>query len=188
MVLSVNSWWLRIITKLSHDCRRTQPGTFFLKNRFLLLASSTMNAIISLCHFCELHGPKILFCTQTLRPQEPGDADAEENGGTSAASRERVSSLSERLKSVSLAQGCGLATGEPSSTPPAKLASTPKDTTKDHAKVLCEVKIRTDQRSIATSLVPLLRLYIKKKKKKVLWFHCFQFLKPLICLCMFWFF
>ncbi|KAK3612240.1 hypothetical protein CHS0354_039522 [Potamilus streckersoni] len=29
-----------------------------------------MNAIISLCHFCELHGPKILYCTQPLHPQE----------------------------------------------------------------------------------------------------------------------
>lgn len=26
-----------------------------------------MNAIISLCHFCELHGPSVVFCTQTFR-------------------------------------------------------------------------------------------------------------------------
>uniref|UniRef100_A0A1Q3FI03 Folliculin n=1 Tax=Culex tarsalis TaxID=7177 RepID=A0A1Q3FI03_CULTA len=26
-----------------------------------------MNAIIALCHFCEAHGPGLLFCTQTLR-------------------------------------------------------------------------------------------------------------------------
>jgi len=110
-----------------------------LKNNFLRLPSSTMNAIISLCHFCEVHGPQILFCTQTLRPQEPGEVEAKENGGLSAASRERVSSLSERLKSVSLAQGCGLATGDSGATPPAKFTSTPKDTTKDHAKVVCEV-------------------------------------------------
>lgn len=25
-----------------------------------------MNAIIALCHFCELHGPSILFCTQVM--------------------------------------------------------------------------------------------------------------------------
>ncbi|KAK3759608.1 hypothetical protein RRG08_016346 [Elysia crispata] len=40
-----------------------------------------MNAIISLCHFCELHGPKILYCTQPFRPQEPlkppGNEDVE---------------------------------------------------------------------------------------------------------------
>lgn len=30
-----------------------------------------MNALISFCHFCELHGPRILLCTQTL----PKDAD-----------------------------------------------------------------------------------------------------------------
>lgn len=26
-----------------------------------------MNAIIALCHFCEAHGPRTVFCTQTLR-------------------------------------------------------------------------------------------------------------------------
>ncbi|XP_052896199.1 uncharacterized protein LOC128303316 isoform X3 [Anopheles moucheti] len=26
-----------------------------------------MNAIIALCHFCEVHGPGAIFCTQTLR-------------------------------------------------------------------------------------------------------------------------
>ncbi len=29
-----------------------------------------MNAIVSLCHFCELHGPSILFCTQAFHPEE----------------------------------------------------------------------------------------------------------------------
>ena len=37
-----------------------------------------MNAIISLCHFCELHGPKILYCTQPFRPQEPRPPENEE--------------------------------------------------------------------------------------------------------------
>ncbi|RUS79816.1 hypothetical protein EGW08_012415 [Elysia chlorotica] len=37
-----------------------------------------MNAIISLCHFCELHGPKILYCTQPFRPQEPKPPGTEE--------------------------------------------------------------------------------------------------------------
>ena len=29
-----------------------------------------MNAVISLCHFCEVHGPSILFCTQAFHPEE----------------------------------------------------------------------------------------------------------------------
>ena len=128
-----------------HTCER---ATFVLqKISFLRLLSSTMNAIISLCHFCELHGPKILFCTQTLRPQEPGDPEAEENGGMSAVSRERVSSLSERLKSVSLAQGLALATGESGSIQPVTLTSTPKDATKDHAKIMCEVILNINNRN-----------------------------------------
>ncbi|XP_060071477.1 folliculin-like [Ylistrum balloti] len=35
-----------------------------------------MNAIISLCHFCELHGPQVLFCTQPNHPQELGSGDS----------------------------------------------------------------------------------------------------------------
>lgn len=30
---------------------------------------STMNAVVSLCHFCELHGPSVLISTQTCRSQ-----------------------------------------------------------------------------------------------------------------------
>jgi len=30
-----------------------------------------MNAIIALCHFCEQHGPRVLFCTQPFHEQEP---------------------------------------------------------------------------------------------------------------------
>lgn len=29
-----------------------------------------MNAIVALCHFCEIHGPKVLFCTQPYHPEE----------------------------------------------------------------------------------------------------------------------
>ncbi|CAN0012848.1 unnamed protein product [Lampetra planeri] len=31
-----------------------------------------MNAIVALCHFCELHGPRTLFCTQALHSAHPG--------------------------------------------------------------------------------------------------------------------
>ncbi|CAL1546523.1 unnamed protein product [Lymnaea stagnalis] len=51
-----------------------------------------MNAIISLCHFCELHGPKILYCTQPFRPQEPNNLDGDEAEGN----------ISHRLKSTSV--------------------------------------------------------------------------------------
>lgn len=30
----------------------------------------TMNAIIALCHFCEFHGPSVLFCTQVILENE----------------------------------------------------------------------------------------------------------------------
>ncbi|XP_076045111.1 folliculin isoform X2 [Oratosquilla oratoria] len=42
-----------------------------------------MNAIVSLCHFCELHGPSVVFCTQAFRDlptlQENPTADKEES-------------------------------------------------------------------------------------------------------------
>lgn len=53
-----------------------------------------MNAIISLCHFCELHGPKVIFCTQPLHPEEkssPVDQDGEVGADGIAAPR-RMSS------------------------------------------------------------------------------------------------
>ncbi|KAK5922184.1 hypothetical protein CgunFtcFv8_019471 [Champsocephalus gunnari] len=30
-----------------------------------------MNALVALCHFCELHGPRTLFCTEALHPPSP---------------------------------------------------------------------------------------------------------------------
>lgn len=35
-----------------------------------------MNAVIALCHFCELHGPSILFCTQAFHASPPPSAAA----------------------------------------------------------------------------------------------------------------
>ncbi|XP_071966013.1 folliculin-like isoform X2 [Antedon mediterranea] len=32
-----------------------------------------MNAVMALCHFCELHGPSILFCTQAFHAADPQD-------------------------------------------------------------------------------------------------------------------
>ncbi|XP_008320866.1 folliculin isoform X2 [Cynoglossus semilaevis] len=48
-----------------------------------------MNALVALCHFCELHGPRTLFCTEALHPPSPssqpgvpaaGDRDGEREG------------------------------------------------------------------------------------------------------------
>uniref|UniRef100_A0A668VBH2 Folliculin n=1 Tax=Oreochromis aureus TaxID=47969 RepID=A0A668VBH2_OREAU len=50
-----------------------------------------MNALVALCHFCELHGPRTLFCTEALHPpspspssqagaQVPGDRDGDRDG------------------------------------------------------------------------------------------------------------
>lgn len=36
-----------------------------------------MNAIVSICHFCELHGPNVVFCTQAFRDLLDLDALAE---------------------------------------------------------------------------------------------------------------
>ncbi len=30
-----------------------------------------MNALVALCHFCELHGPRTLFCTEAVHPPSP---------------------------------------------------------------------------------------------------------------------
>uniref|UniRef100_A0A8B9KC66 Folliculin n=1 Tax=Astyanax mexicanus TaxID=7994 RepID=A0A8B9KC66_ASTMX len=49
-----------------------------------------MNALVALCHFCELHGPRTLFCTEAVHPPAPsppqpgsallGDREAEREG------------------------------------------------------------------------------------------------------------
>lgn len=50
-----------------------------------------MNAIISLCHFCELHGPKVLFCTQPLHLEEKsGDSDGDPGGEGTVQTRRVV--------------------------------------------------------------------------------------------------
>ncbi|KAG9465613.1 hypothetical protein GDO78_017991, partial [Eleutherodactylus coqui] len=62
-----------------------------------------MNAIVALCHFCELHGPRTLFCTEALHlplPQGaacgnslgPGEQGEEEEGGIQMSSRIRCHS------------------------------------------------------------------------------------------------
>ncbi|XP_072316804.1 folliculin [Eucyclogobius newberryi] len=59
------------------------------------LVPRQMNALVALCHFCELHGPRTLFCTEALHPPSPsapsqlglalGDSDREGEGLTMRA-------------------------------------------------------------------------------------------------------
>lgn len=54
------------------------------------MSSVKMNALVALCHFCELHGPRTLFCTEALHPPSPsapsqaglalGEQDADRDG------------------------------------------------------------------------------------------------------------
>lgn len=51
-----------------------------------------MNAIISLCHFCEVHGPQVLFCTQPLHPLERSTS-TDSDDTTTAGRKGRSSSI-----------------------------------------------------------------------------------------------
>lgn len=77
---------------------------------------STMNAIVALCHFCELHGPRTLFCTEVLHaplPQGAGSGDSpgqveqaeEEEGGIQMSSRVRAHSPAEGASTESSSPG-----------------------------------------------------------------------------------
>ncbi|XP_026987108.1 folliculin isoform X2 [Sagmatias obliquidens] len=93
-----------------------------------------MNAIVALCHFCELHGPRTLFCTEVLHaplPQGAGSRDGpgrgehaeEEEGGIQMSSRLRAHSPAEGASAESsspgpkksdMCEGCrSLAAGHP---------------------------------------------------------------------------
>ncbi|XP_052068682.1 folliculin-like [Mytilus californianus] len=50
-----------------------------------------MNAIIALCHFCEGHGPQVMFCTQPIHPKEQ----------TELSNEDAAASLSNRVRSPS---------------------------------------------------------------------------------------
>ena len=76
----------------------------------------TMNAIVALCHFCELHGPRTLFCTEVLHaplPQGAGSGDGpgrgeqaeEEEGGIQMSSRVRAHSPAEGASAESSSPG-----------------------------------------------------------------------------------
>ncbi|XP_068615699.1 folliculin isoform X1 [Brachionichthys hirsutus] len=45
-----------------------------------------MNALVALCHFCELHGPRTLFCTEALHPPSPSPSS---QGGAAVPGADR---------------------------------------------------------------------------------------------------
>jgi hypothetical protein len=44
---------------------------FVFITKVVKLIVRNMNAVISLCHFCEMHGPRIVFTVQAFRDGEP---------------------------------------------------------------------------------------------------------------------
>ncbi|CAG5126782.1 unnamed protein product [Candidula unifasciata] len=83
-----------------------------------------MNAIISLCHFCELHGPKILYCTQPFRPQEPKQLNGEET----------EVNIPHRLKSASSQTSCTSADILPASSSAAVASAAAATTVKEQCE------------------------------------------------------
>ncbi|XP_017372853.1 folliculin isoform X2 [Cebus imitator] len=111
-----------------------QPSSQLQKRQASWGLQITMNAIVALCHFCELHGPRTLFCTEVLHaplPQGAGNEDSpgqgeqaeEEEGGIQMSSRMRahspaegasVESSSPGPKKSDMCEGCrSLAAGHP---------------------------------------------------------------------------
>lgn len=45
-----------------------------------------MNAVVALCHFCEIHGPSVVMCTQPFRRQEDSEEAPGEDSDTCEAS------------------------------------------------------------------------------------------------------
>lgn len=74
-----------------------------------------MNAIVALCHFCELHGPRTLFCTEVLHSPLPQGASS----GDIAAQNEQAEEeeggiqMSSRIRSHSPAEGASADSSSP---------------------------------------------------------------------------
>lgn len=70
-------------SKVDEKHVRNKVAMFILKSQTLRTTSyedtvfslslflCQMNALVALCHFCELHGPRTLFCTEALHPPSP---------------------------------------------------------------------------------------------------------------------
>lgn len=76
-----------------------------------------MNALVALCHFCELHGPRTLFCTEALHPPSPSPSQAQIPGGDRDRDGDREgegltmranSSATQRAEMCDVRSGCPL--------------------------------------------------------------------------------
>uniref|UniRef100_A0A8C8YTW7 Folliculin n=1 Tax=Prolemur simus TaxID=1328070 RepID=A0A8C8YTW7_PROSS len=74
-----------------------------------------MNAIVALCHFCELHGPRTLFCTEVLHaPLPQGAEDRDSPGqGEQAEEEEGGIQMSSRIHAHSPAEGASTESSSP---------------------------------------------------------------------------
>ncbi|XP_053327374.1 folliculin [Spea bombifrons] len=74
-----------------------------------------MNAIVALCHFCELHGPRTLFCTEALHSPLPQGASCGDSlgQGEQAEEEELGIQMSSRIQSHSPADGASADSNSP---------------------------------------------------------------------------
>ncbi|NXC17737.1 FLCN protein, partial [Corythaeola cristata] len=73
-----------------------------------------MNAIVALCHFCELHGPRTLFCTEVLHSPLPQGASGDISGQNEQAEEEEGGiQMSSRIRSHSPAEGASADSSSP---------------------------------------------------------------------------
>nr|XP_033818776.1 folliculin [Geotrypetes seraphini] len=74
-----------------------------------------MNAIVALCHFCELHGPRTLFCTEALHAPLPQGAGSGDSPGQNEQVEEEEGGIqmSSRIRSHSPAEGASADSGSP---------------------------------------------------------------------------
>ncbi|NXE95017.1 FLCN protein, partial [Menura novaehollandiae] len=74
-----------------------------------------MNAIVALCHFCELHGPRTLFCTEVLHSPLPQGAGSGDISGQNEQAEEEEGGIqmSSRIRSHSPAEGASTDSSSP---------------------------------------------------------------------------
>ncbi|KAM9555451.1 folliculin isoform 2-T4 [Guaruba guarouba] len=74
-----------------------------------------MNAIVALCHFCELHGPRTLFCTEVLHSPLPQGASSGDISGQNEQAEEEEGGIqmSSRIRSHSPAEGASADSSSP---------------------------------------------------------------------------
>ncbi|NWX93001.1 FLCN protein, partial [Nothoprocta pentlandii] len=74
-----------------------------------------MNAIVALCHFCELHGPRTLFCTEVLHSPLPQGASSGDLAGQNEQAEEEEGGIqmSSRIRSHSPAEGASADSSSP---------------------------------------------------------------------------